>query len=97
MDPTGFTPEDSVLAALDGGQEDATGAGEMNAVEALKHIDDHWYKKVVGKRTRWMDLIGDYAGNERFILDGTVTVRSGSVSCWRLHASRGVVVAARYR
>lgn len=42
----------------------------MNVVEALKYIDDNWYKKVAGKKARWMDLIGDYAGNERFILDG---------------------------
>ena len=42
---------------------------EMNAVKALKYIDDNWYK-IAGKKARWMDLIGDYAGNERFILDG---------------------------
>lgn len=45
---------------------------EMTAVEALKYMDDNWYKKIAGKKARWMDLIGDYAGNERFILDGTV-------------------------
>ena len=39
---------------------------KMNAVEAL----DQWYKMIAGKKARWMDLIGDYAGNERFILDG---------------------------
>ena len=43
---------------------------EMTAVEALKYMDDHWYKKIAGKKARWMDLIGDYAGNEKFILDG---------------------------
>jgi hypothetical protein len=43
---------------------------KMNAVKALKYIDDNWYKKIAGKKARWMDLIGDYAGNERFILDG---------------------------
>ncbi|KAI9465203.1 P-loop containing nucleoside triphosphate hydrolase protein [Lactarius psammicola] len=42
----------------------------MNVVEALKYMDDKWYKKIAGKKARWMDLIGDYAGNERFILDG---------------------------
>lgn len=45
---------------------------EMTAVEALKYMDDNWYKKIAGKKARWMDLIGDYAGNERFILDGNV-------------------------
>jgi hypothetical protein len=43
---------------------------KMDAVEALKCIDDRWYKIIAGKKARWMDLIGDYAGNERFILDG---------------------------
>jgi len=42
------------------------------SVEALKFIDDNWYKKIAGRKARWMDLIGDYAGNERFILDGDV-------------------------
>lgn len=45
-------------------------AVEMTTVEALKYMDDNWYKKIAGKKARWMDLIGDYAGNERFILDG---------------------------
>ena len=43
---------------------------KMSAIEALKYIDDHWYKEIGGKKARWMDLIGDYAGNERFVLDG---------------------------
>ena len=36
----------------------------MNAVEALKSIDSRWYKTIAGKKARWMDLIGDYAGND---------------------------------
>jgi len=47
---------------------------KMNAVEALKCIDGRWYKIVAGKNARWMDLIGDYAGNERFIIDGNKTL-----------------------
>jgi hypothetical protein len=47
---------------------------KMNAIEALKCIDDRWYKTIAGKKARWMDLIGDYAGNERFILDGNKTL-----------------------
>lgn len=46
---------------------------KMDALEALKCIDDRWYRIVAGKKARWMDLIGDYAGNERFILDGNKT------------------------
>jgi hypothetical protein len=37
---------------------------------ALKFIDHAWYTER-NKRGRRMDLIGDYAGSERFILDGT--------------------------
>lgn len=61
-----------VLAAALGGVQTVDGDApvEMTAVQALKFIDDNWYKKIAGKRARWMDLIGDYAGNERFILDG---------------------------
>ena len=80
MELTEITLEESVLAALDDDQDDAArdqddARDEMGAVKALKYIDDRWYKKIAGKKARWMDLIGDYAGNERFILDGKVTVR----------------------
>jgi hypothetical protein len=56
---------------VDSSQDNSAPAHEkMSAVEALKCIDDRWYKTIAGKKARWMDLIGDYAGNERFILDG---------------------------
>jgi hypothetical protein len=57
---------------VDSSQEnpDPTHEEKMDAVEALKCIDDRWYRTVAGKNARYMDLIGDYAGNERFILDG---------------------------
>jgi hypothetical protein len=94
MDLTDFPPEGSVLTASNGSQEDVASDETMNAVEALKYIDEHWYKKFVGKNTRWMDLIGDYAGNERFILDGKVVVCLWRLFFWGLQPSRGVVVAA---
>ena len=72
MDLTDVAFDDSVFEAVDGDQENAS-REKMNAVEALKCIDDRWYKRVAGKKARWMDLIGDYAGNERFILDGSET------------------------
>ena len=60
---------------VDSSQDNPTSAYEkMNAVEALKCIDDRWYKTIAGKKARWMDLIGDYAGNELFILDGNKTL-----------------------
>jgi hypothetical protein len=73
MDWTDVTFDDSVLEAVDCNQDNATHEEKMNALEALKCIDDRWYKIIVGKKARWMDLIGDYAGNERFILDGNET------------------------
>ena len=36
---------------------------------ALQYIDDHWYRER-NRRGRRMDLIGDYAGTEPFVLDG---------------------------
>jgi hypothetical protein len=68
MDSTHISFDDTVGSS----QDNPTPAHDekMNAVEALKCIDDRWYKTVAGKKARWMDLIGDYAGNERFTLDG---------------------------
>ncbi|KAF7974023.1 hypothetical protein HWV62_13539 [Athelia sp. TMB] len=37
--------------------------------EALQHLDNVWYIQA-NRRARWMDIIGDYAGSERFIIDG---------------------------
>jgi hypothetical protein len=73
MDLTDVAFNKTVLEAVDGIQDNAAHEEKMNAVEALKCIDDGWYKTVAGKKARWMDLIGDYAGNERFILDGIET------------------------
>ena len=73
MDLTDVAFGDSVLNTVDSSRDDAAHEEKMNALEALKCIDDRWYKTVAGKKARWMDLIGDYAGNERFILDGSET------------------------
>ena len=82
MDSAHITFDDTV----DGSQENPALAPKekMNAVEALKCIDHRWYKIIAGKKARWMDLIGDYAGNERFILDGkkkTFVLFRGSNDC----------------
>jgi ATP-dependent RNA helicase DDX60 len=69
-DFTDFALDGLSSAAPDSSQYNAVREERMNAVEALKYIDGHWYKEIGGKQARWMDLIGDYAGNERFILDG---------------------------
>jgi len=70
MDLTDLTLDDPLSATADGSQHNPTHEKKMNAFQALKYIDKHWYKEIGGKKARWMDLIGDYAGNERFILDG---------------------------
>lgn len=43
----------------------------LTASKALQHLDANWYTRVT-RRGRWMDLIGDYAGSEPFIIDGSV-------------------------
>jgi len=70
MDLSDLTLDDPLSATADGGQHNAAHKGKMDAFQALKYIDGHWYKEIGGKKARWMDLIGDYAGNEMFILDG---------------------------
>ncbi|KAK0232741.1 hypothetical protein IW262DRAFT_1326544 [Armillaria fumosa] len=41
----------------------------------LDHINENWYYQAT-KRARWMDLIGDYAGDEPFIIDGESLIQS---------------------
>ena len=41
----------------------------LSIPDALKWIDAEWH--ITSKRARWMDLLGDYAGIEPFIIDGT--------------------------
>lgn len=41
----------------------------LDSQSALRYIDDHWYRER-NRRGRQMDLIGDYAGTEPFVLDG---------------------------
>jgi hypothetical protein len=41
----------------------------LSGNDALEHIDKTWYI-LANKRARWMDLIGDYAGTEPFVIDG---------------------------
>ena len=42
---------------------------KLDALSALRYIDSHWYRER-NRRGRQMDLIGDYAGAEPFVLDG---------------------------
>ncbi|EKM57510.1 uncharacterized protein PHACADRAFT_192658 [Phanerochaete carnosa HHB-10118-sp] len=44
-------------------------ANVLSPAAALAYFDEAWYLKA-SRRARRMDLIGDYAGNELFIIDG---------------------------
>jgi ATP-dependent RNA helicase DDX60 len=43
--------------------------------DAIRYLDAVWYG-ALSRRARWMDLIGDYAGNEPFVIDGTSLANS---------------------
>jgi len=63
LDLDGF----DVLAVVDN-HSDTAATRFKDAQSALRHIDD-WYRER-NRRGRQMDLIGDYAGTEPFVLDG---------------------------
>ncbi|CDO68719.1 hypothetical protein BN946_scf184652.g46 [Trametes cinnabarina] len=42
--------------------------------DAVAYVDTEWYT-LVNRRGRWMDLIGDYAGSEPFVIDGEALVQ----------------------
>jgi hypothetical protein len=50
-------------------EKSAISTGLEDARSAILYIDDHWYGER-NRRGRQMDLIGDYAGTEPFVLDG---------------------------
>jgi hypothetical protein len=45
------------------------------SIKDVEDFDAKWYSKISGL---WMDLIGDYAGTELFVLDGSYRVWSES-------------------
>ncbi|KAK0506601.1 hypothetical protein EDD18DRAFT_1124170 [Armillaria luteobubalina] len=45
------------------------------ASKLLDSINENWYYQAT-KRARWMDLIGDYAGDEPFIIDGESLIQN---------------------
>ncbi len=47
----------------------------QSAKDAVEYIDAQWYT-FVNRRGRWMDLIGDYAGSEPFVVDGKLSLLS---------------------
>lgn len=65
LDSFGVSP----TAADDPSVEKEITATKLDARSAFLYIDDHWYRER-NRRGRQMDLIGDYAGTEPFVLDG---------------------------
>ena len=41
--------------------------------DAIQYIDAAWYG-TLSRRARWMDLVGDFGGNELFVLEGVYLV-----------------------
>ena len=47
----------------------AADATTLSAQEAVDRFDATWYTRT-SQSARWMDIIGDYAGEELFLLNG---------------------------
>lgn len=56
----------------------ATAPNNLSTRDAIRVLDDVWWSQR-SRAARWMDLIGDYAGMERFVIDGE-RARAGAVS-----------------
>jgi hypothetical protein len=50
--------------------EDSKPSNSCTFSEALNWIDSTWYAPA-SRNARWMDIVGDYAGAEPFVIDGT--------------------------
>ena len=44
-----------------------------SARDALDYLDQTWFINA-SRSARWMDLLGDYAGGEPFIIDGRLNL-----------------------
>ena len=53
---------------FDGVSESEDSEG-LSSFKALSVVDQTWYAPF-SKKSRWMDLVGDYAGQELFVIDG---------------------------
>jgi len=47
----------------------AKGSTSNTFASILDHLDQSWFMKAT-RSARWMDLVGDYAGIEPFVMDG---------------------------
>lgn len=62
--------DDFDLAVAQLSLDDEPQVSARNARTAVDQIDTQWYSPL-NRGGRWMDLIGDYAGSEPFVVDGT--------------------------
>ncbi|RPD67074.1 P-loop containing nucleoside triphosphate hydrolase protein [Lentinus tigrinus ALCF2SS1-7] len=54
-------------------EDEPAQVSSQSAKDAVEYIDAQWYT-FVNRRGRWMDLIGDYAGSEPFVVDGEALI-----------------------
>ncbi|KAK7063652.1 hypothetical protein R3P38DRAFT_2819611 [Favolaschia claudopus] len=64
MDLENFEDDDTF-----GYQLSAESSDLLSAREAIEDVDQRWFTPAT-RRARWMDLLGDYAGEEFFVLSG---------------------------
>jgi len=51
--------------------------------QVIDSIDNEWYTRA-SRSARWMDLLGDYAGSEPFVIDGKF---AGLIHYFPIHLS----------
>lgn len=66
--------DDFELAIAQLSLDDEPTVSAQSAQNAVDYIDTQWYSPLT-RGGRWMDLIGDYAGSEPFIVDGPSILR----------------------
>lgn len=50
-------------------QRISVGDAALSPQKALEEVDRWWFTPAT-RRARWMDLLGDYAGTELFVVSG---------------------------
>ena len=51
----------------------STSLRSEDAAAAIQYVDSAWYGGL-SRKARWMDLVGDFAGDEPFVIDGMSSV-----------------------
>jgi len=78
--------DDFETAVAEDAARDVTGDDkEISLQHAVRAFDETWYS-ARSRAARWMDLLGDYAGVERFVIDG---VCGDHIGCCELRRELG--------